>query len=188
MKTSIYSLLLIGFLALISSCATTHPNEALIVGEWKPVKVEKFFTDKEEEQLKNMQSNAPNNKRVTKDPNAATSPAASPAAPAVATKGGGTRQDVDAALDRVIRAESRAPLVIYPDKTVVKLYRDRVVKATWKLRRKGTVLIAKDLVNKGSYRIDILEINDNQLIVVENLPVGGIKIQYQKSDGTAIDR
>lgn len=192
MKTFTHIILLMGIIALFSSCATTHhPNEALIVGEWSPVRAEKYFTEEEEAQLKSMQSNSQGNASVKNDPKSPPAGPASSASPAGSSAQGEVRegtQNIDAALDRLIRAESRANIIIYPDKTAVKFYRERIVKATWKLRRNGTVFVARDLQNKEKYRIDILEVNETQMVVVENLPVGGIRITYTKGNTERIDQ
>jgi hypothetical protein len=181
----------LGFVVIIallySSCATTHPNEALIVGEWKPIAVEKYFTPEEEEQLKNAQSQTTGTRPspAGDKPNGSTGTSVSTGTPPSPdqSRGGDDRQggkNPADELNRLIQAESRANIVIYPDHSAAKFYRARTVKATWKLKGKGTVLLAKDLEKKDKYRIDILEINENTMVVVENLPIGGIKVTYQK--------
>ncbi|NQV02831.1 MAG: hypothetical protein HQ542_09305 [Bacteroidia bacterium] len=179
---------LVAFVAvLFSSCATTHPNEKLIVGEWKPIKAEKYFTPEEEELLKKAQEQSTGTRPTTTgDKPAATTGGTSPttSTPPPSDQGrGGDRaggKNIGDELNRIIQAESRANIIIYPDKTAVKFYRARTVKATWKLKGKGTVLLAKDLEKKDKYRIDILEVDGGIMVVVENLPVGGIKVTYQK--------
>ena len=78
-------------------------------------------------------------------------------------------------------------MVVYPDYTAAKFYRERTVKATWKLKGNGTVLKVKDVEKKERYRIDILEVNDHKLVIVENLPIGGIKITYKKVGDSELD-
>jgi len=192
MKNLVIFSILISFLILISSCATTHPNEALIVGAWKPVKVEKYFTDDELEALKKSQ-NTGTGQAVKNDPKtpatgegAATTGGQPSTAPQA--RPGGSGQNPEAALNGMMQAETRTNMVIYPDKTAAKFYRNRTVKASWKLKGNGTVLIARDLEKKDKYRIDILEVNPTSLVVVQNLPVGGIKITYEKTSEGEFDQ
>lgn len=192
MKRIVPIILLMAFAGFFTSCKTTHPNEKLIVGEWKPVKVEKYFTEEEQEQLNNMQTGNTKTKPVSPDPNTSTGNASggnTTTGANVQPREGDQQQgrDLSNELQRLIRAESRANIIIYPDKTAAKFYRGRTVKATWKLRRNGTVFVAKDLKDKKKYRIDILSISDNTMEVVENLPVGGIKILYKKAASAEMD-
>ncbi len=171
----------------ITSCATTHPNEKLIVGNWKPVKAEQYFTEEELEEIEKIQSQSTQQRQASgTEKSQTTTGGATATTPTSATQtrgkegniGGG--QNIQADLNRLIQAEGRAQMVIYPDHSAAKFYRGRTVKATWKLRGNGTVLVAKDLEKKDKYRIDILEISDSKMVVVENLPIGGIKITYKK--------
>ncbi|MFH1159404.1 MAG: hypothetical protein V1733_00445 [bacterium] len=131
-------------------------------------KAEKCFTEAEEAQFQ---------KALT------TGAQATPGSSKKESNSGGNAtgsKDIQTQLNRIIQVEGRTNITINPDKTAVKFYQARTVKATWKLRGKGTVLIAKDLAKKEKYRLDIQEINNNQMVVVEHLPVGGIKITYEK--------
>lgn len=194
MRKWIHLGLLVAMAAVYSSCATTHPNEALIVGEWKPVHVEKYFTPEEEEQLKKAQSQTTGTRPTTEGEKPAatagnTSAQTPSQNPSGQSRGGdqaGGRNQADE-LNKLIQAESRANIVIYPDHTAAKFYRARTVKATWKLKGQGTVLVAKDLEKKDKYRIDILEVDASKMVVVENLPIGGIKITYQKTNEAQSD-
>ncbi|MBE0647874.1 MAG: hypothetical protein IH596_08825 [Bacteroidales bacterium] len=188
MKQWIHLGLFVVIALFYSSCATTHPNEALIVGEWKPIKAEKYFTPEEEELLKKAQEQSTATRPTTEgDKPAASTGSTAPSTASLPSgtdpgRGGdraGGKNPADE-LNRLIQAETRTNIVIYPDHTAAKFYRSRTVKATWKLKGKGTVLIAKDLEKKEKYRIDILEVDGSKMVVVENLPVGGIKITYQK--------
>jgi len=192
MKNWILSALIIVMAVVLSSCATTHPNEKLIVGAWKPEKAEKYFTEEEEKAMKNIQSQPAGSKPAVKP--APSSPSGSTGTttqviPAPSENRGGKRGDGDVVhqLNNLIRAESRTPMVVYPDYSAAKFYKNRTVKATWKLKGNGTVLKVKDIEKKERYRIDILEVSDYKLVIVENLPIGGIKITYKKVNESQID-
>jgi len=176
MRNMLLSGAVMGIVIFLSSCVTTHPNEKLLIGEWKPVKSEKCFTEAEEAQFQ--KAVASGSTTAQKSPKKEEKPAGSP----TENPGGSTGEvkDLQTQLNRAIQVESRTPIVINPDKTAVKFYQARTVKATWKLRKKGTVIIAKDLVKKDKYRIDIQEIGENQLVLVEHMPIGGIKVTYTK--------
>lgn len=168
-----------------SSCATTHPNEKLLYGEWKPLKAEHYLTAEDIENARNKQ-NAGNPQNQPSNPKPGTSldpkPGSSDLKSGKPGMVSGTDKPIDAmqVLKRMIEIEGQTNLIIYPDKTAVKFYPRNTVKATWKLKQKGTLLIAKDIQTKETYPIEILEISNDKIVVVETLPVGSIKILYQK--------
>jgi hypothetical protein len=170
----------------LKACVTTHPHEKLVIGEWKPVKVEKFFTPEEEEQMKNAQSQA-----------AKSRPSAEPEQPSEATGntslsspsqkptdqgrvGESAVRDPEAELNKRIQVESRSNMILYNDLTLEKFYREKTFEGTWKLKRKGSVLAVRIPERRETYRVDVLDVSDDTLVLVGNLPVGGIKITYKK--------
>lgn len=181
-----------GFILVVavffSSCVTIHPNEKLIVGEWKPVKVEKFFTPEEEEQLKNAQSQSTGTRppAEVEKPAAATgntSFSTTPPPPTPDQGRGGERaggRNPEAELNKRMQVESRSNMMIFRDKTLEKFYREKTVEGTWKLKGKGSVLVIKVPERREIYRVDIIKIAEDSLVVVGTLPIGGIKITYEK--------
>ena len=168
MKNILIAGAFLGLVVFLFSCATTHPNEQILAGEWKPVKAEKCFTEAEEAQFQKALTTG------TKTTPGTTGKGSTPAGNPPESK------DIQTQLNRMIQVEGRTNISIYPDHTAVKFYQGRTVKARWKLRGKGKVLIAKDLVKNESYRIDIQEISQNELVVLEHLPIGGIKVTYTR--------
>ncbi|MCX6244978.1 MAG: hypothetical protein NTU98_09765 [Bacteroidetes bacterium] len=152
-----------------TSYAGTHPNQKKLIGTWKAVKVERY----------NMPSMP-----------AQASSTASPASKAKATPGdtvsaANQAKKMEEQLARIIQVEERSTLTINADKTAVKEVPGKTIHAKWKLKNKGTKLIV-DLQETGKkMNIDILRINDTSIVVVTNLPVGGLKVTYKKQKTVA---
>jgi hypothetical protein len=156
----------------INGCKVTYPNEKYLNGKWVPVKVEKYIEPGKvaSEQANKQQSQQP---VVKSDTNVQKDKA----------KNSGTVQSrtPEQNLSRMIEVEQRTVLEIFPEnKTVVKDYHGKVVKATWKMKKKGTRIIAKENTTGKKLTLDILEINDTSVVVIEHSPVGKIKIHYRK--------
>jgi hypothetical protein len=159
--------LLSGFslILFITSCAVTYPNEKLIVGDWKPVTAEKYVPPPR-----------PSKSQATPgDTVKAAKKAARQASDAIAPDPKDENQ-----LKRMIQTELRSPISVYASKDVVKFYPGKNVKGTWKMKKKGTRIVAKELHGDKKLTMDILEITDNSATVVERLPFGDIKIVYSR--------
>lgn len=168
-KPSLKTLFLIaGLLFVITSCSvTSHPYETMILGKWKPLKVEKFIDSAAYKAV--MASQATTGEKTEKG---------------TQTVGGTSPDKLAAALDRLFQAESRAEMEVFADKTVVKKYAQKEVKATWKLKGKGTRMNVKNIENKKKYTIDLLEISKEQIVLLEHAPVGDLKVTYVRLDYT----
>lgn len=156
-----------------ASCATTHPNEQLIVGKWNTQKVEKYVDPTAAPAESKTEVVAPKTVKVKTD---TTSKAGS--------KGGGNVSTVNPraedALQRMIRVEERSSLEVYANKMAVKNYPKKTVKATWKLKGKGTRFVAKDLATKEKHYFDLLEVSETRIVLIEHTPAGDLKITYAK--------
>ena len=151
-------------LFIITSCAIVpHPNEKIIVGIWKPVKVEKIIdsavllaatTRAADTTVKNQKAGRP------------------------AQAGNAARKG--ATIERLIQSEMRATLEIYANKTAIKNYPGKPLHATWKMKGRGTRLIAKNKANKAKFVIDIVEISQDQVVVLEHAQMGDLKITYDR--------
>ena len=148
---------------LITSCATTYPNQKLLIGTWRTVKVEK--------------SNIPATLGRT-DPTALR---ATPiTAPHNDTTGGVKETSkAEQQLERLIKAESRSTMTINVDKTAVKEYPGKTIHGTWKFKNNTHLLVVSKETDK-KVLFEILKINDTLAIVKEPLPVGELKITYKK--------
>lgn len=153
--------LAVAIIAITSCGATSHPNEKLIVGKWNPVKVEKIV-DSSALQAAAGKSDI----SVQKQPQAA-----KPA-------GDGTVTRTESALDMLVHSEMRATMEIFANKTAIKNFPGKPIHATWKMKGRGTRLMAKNVENKIKFVIEILEINQDQIVVIEHARVGDIKITY----------
>ena len=149
---------------VMASCGIApHPNEKIIIGTWRPVKVEKVVDSSALQAAASMAGTSTPNKSKDGRP---------------AGEGGGARKE--AALDRLVQSEMRATLVIYENRTAVKNFPGKPLHATWKMKGKGTRIVAKNVENKMKFVIEILEINKEQIVVIEHAQVGDIKITYQR--------
>jgi hypothetical protein len=155
----------------LAACATIHPNEKMLVGTWKTIKVEKYIDESA------MQAAAPVSTAT---------PAATAQAPkrrsdsaAGATPVGQVNRAQDK-LERLIRAEERAVLVIDSSHIATKQDPGVMIRGTWKMKSNGMVVIAKNMENKEKVRMEIVEISDNQITIIQSLPVGALKITYTK--------
>lgn len=152
----------------MASCAvTSHPNEKLIVGKWRPVTVEKVVDSSVLQAEATLKGDAGTQKSKTPGK----------------TGAGGNRGGVDrreANLDRLVKTEMRSNLEIFPDKTAIKSFPGEPIRATWKMKGKGTRIVAKNIENKMKFTIDILEISKERILVIEHAPVGDVKILYER--------
>ncbi|MCX6277180.1 MAG: hypothetical protein NT004_03665 [Bacteroidetes bacterium] len=149
---------------LLASCGVlTHPNEKIIIGTWRPVTVEKV-----------VDSSAIQAEASLKGNTSAQKPGA--AKPA----GDGAVGRKDSELNRLVQMEQRATMEIFADKTAIKNYPGKPLRATWKMKGKGTRIVAKNLENNMTFTIEILEINKERIVVIEHAPVGDVKITYER--------
>ncbi len=161
-------ILFTGLVWIISSCSvTSHPYETMILGKWKPLKVEKFIDSAAYKAVMASQATAGEKTEKGNQIVRGTSP-----------------DKLTAALDRLFQAESRAEMEVFADKTVVKKYTQKEIKATWKMKGNGTRMNVKNIDNKRKYTIDLLEVSKEQVVLLEHVPVGDIKITYVRLDYT----
>ncbi len=169
------SLLFIALVLLITSCATTHPNEKLIVGTWRTVKVEKYV----DESAMKAAANAPAPKTGS---NVNRTEPTSQSDPPRETQSTDPERDnkVQNKLNRLIQSEERAVLVIDSGHFASKQYPGTLKRATWKMKSNGMVIIAKNIENKERVRMEIEEISENQAVIIQELPVGSLRITYSR--------
>jgi hypothetical protein len=149
---------------LISSCATFQPKQKYLIGTWKAVKVEKY-------NIPNTPLNTVENTQKSKS-NAGEKTDSS----VVAKQLSKTEQR----LNRIIQTEYHSTLTINADKTATKEIHGKTIHAKWKLKNNGTRLLVNNKETGKKLTIDIQHLNDTSAVVVENLPVGGLKITYKK--------
>jgi hypothetical protein len=158
---------LVGFLiaiGILASCAIApHPNEKIIVGTWRPVKAEKIVDSSALQAAATLAGNS--GQKQSKDGRPA-------------GDGGASRKE--ATLDRLVQSEMRATMEIFANHTAIKNFPGKPLHATWKMKGKGTRIVAKNVENKMKFTIEILEINKEQIVVIEHAPVGDVKITYER--------
>ena len=162
-RTLAISLFAIALLIVTSCAIVPHPNEKIIVGIWKPVKVEKVI-----------------------DSSALKAVASKPADTAGRTQksgktqasGNGARKG--ATIDRLVQSEMRASLEVFANKTAVKNYPGKPVHFTWKMKGKGTRLLTKNVETKMKFVIEIETISQDQIVILEHAQVGDVRIAYER--------
>lgn len=163
---------------LIFSCATQHPNQKMIIGNWSAQKVAPYT-----------------------DPNAPAVAPATASTPAQTARKITSAQDTskmrrgekgqtrtpeeiaahrDQRFKQILRSEERSQLKIYPDKTAEKSFSGKMVKGKWKMNKAGNRLTAKSK-GHGKSVMDILYLNDSVLIAVEHFPIGDVQVKYVKT-------
>jgi hypothetical protein len=164
-RNRIFTIFAIAITVMVAtSCAiTSHPNEKIIVGLWTPVKVEKIVDSSALLASPAMAGNKEQQQSKTGKPGG---------------EGGVSRKDE--ALDRLVQSERRATMEIFANKTAVKNFPGKPLHATWKMKGKGTKIVAKNVENKMKFTIEILEISKVQIVVIEHAPVGDVKITYER--------
>jgi hypothetical protein len=166
------SLFAIALFILASCSITSHPNEKIIIGKWQPMRVEKIV---DSSALMAAGANA-GDSTVKNDAN--------PAKSASGKKGGGSGSGnvarKGATLDRLAQSEMRATLEINADKTAVKNFPGNPLRATWKMKGKGTRIVAKNKSTKQKFVIDIVDLSADEVIILEHAPVGDLRITYTR--------
>jgi hypothetical protein len=204
----------IGVALIAGSCATTtHPNEQILVGNWRPEKVERIISPEEQQKIDAQKTEQSKQQAKTGTTTTTTSQTQTGSTTKQSANGSkspvnvprtsqpGTTTDQNAqktttepartdaslnvtkqqaGIDNLIRAEQRADLRITADKYVVKNYPGNTVKATWKLKGNGTILVAKNMKTKEKFKLDLLEVSPTRVVVQENLPNATLKITYVK--------
>ena len=153
-------------LFLMTACAIVpHPNEKIIVGLWKPVKVERVIDSAA---------------LLAAHPHAfdTTAKAAKPGKPGTAGKPGET--GAGANLERREQIELRATLEIFSNKTAIKHYPGKPLNTTWKMKGKGTRIVAKNLANKAKFVIEIEDISQDRMVIMEHAQSVDVRVTYER--------
>ncbi len=153
----------LAIIALSSCSITSHPNEKLIVGTWRPVKAEKIFDTAALIAAAGMSGDTVRQKSKQGRPG---------------TEGAAGRKE--AKLDRLVQTEMLATMEIFANKTAVKNFPGKPLNATWKMKGRGTRIVAKNVETKMKFVIEILEINKERIVVIEHTPLGEVKIVYER--------
>ncbi len=155
----------VAVIALASCSIMSHPNEKIIIGTWRPVKVEKVV---DSAALLAVAAQSGDTLQQQK----------SKLGGKPAGDGGAAKKE--AILERLMQSEMRATMEIFMNKTAVKNYPGKPLHATWKMKGKGTRIIAKNVENKMKFVIEILEINKERIVVIERTRAGDLKIIYER--------
>jgi hypothetical protein len=160
-------LLLIGI--IISSCATNHAVEKLLVGKWNPVTVENLTPN-------SYQPGATETVKVDTSTEEGTHKEVNLTLPTNPT-------GKNAKIERFMSTEMRSPItlsIINKQKTVEKFIPGKTAKGTWKLTKRGKRIVIKESETGKSYTVDIVSLSDTATVFIERLPFGDLKVKYAK--------
>ena len=149
---------------LISSCAVLQPNQKYLIGTWKAVKVEPYNSPKPPS---NTIANAQNNKN-------------SAGGKVDSTEVAKQLLKTERQLTRLTFTELNTTLTINANKTAIKEFRGKTEHAKWTLKDKGTRLLVDTKETGQKLTMDIQHINDTIAVVLEDSPIGALKIAYKK--------
>ncbi len=148
---------------LISSC-TIQRNQKYLIGTWKAVKVEPYNSPKPPS---NTIANAQNNKN-------------SAGGKVDSTEVAKRLLKTERQLTRLTFTELNTTLIINANKTATREFRGKTEHAKWTLKDKGTRLLVDTKETGQKLTMDIQHINDTIAVVLEDSPIGALKIAYKK--------
>lgn len=166
MKRNLTLLLAFTFVFLTTFCNAGQPIQKRLLGTWKVVKVEKY-------DIPNIPTPPPQNTQK-----GTATPGDTTAMSATATLHQTSK--MEDRLNRIIQNEMLSKMTINADKTAIEERPGKTVKGTWKLKKHGTVLLVNSKEKGKKMTIDIIRVNDTSAVVIQRLPIGGLKITYRK--------
>jgi hypothetical protein len=168
MKRHLTLLFAFSFVFLTAFSKPVEPIQKRLLGTWKVVKVEKY-------DIPNIIPPAPQNtqKSTTTHKDTTTSAMSATATAHQASK-------MEDRLNRIIQTEMHSKLTINADKTAIEERPGKTLKGTWKLKKHGTILLVNSKERGKKMTIDIIHVNDTSAVVIQRLPIGGLKITYRK--------
>ena len=149
----------------IFACAATSPRQKLLVGKWKPVKAENASIPENKKAIaKLVVPDTLNPKQNETKPDSLAAPPSKD----------------EMKLTHMIQTEMRTSLQLNADKTALRFYHGKSMNATWKLKKQGTILTAKNSESGNKVDLEIVRLNDTSATVIERFPYGSIRITYHK--------
>jgi len=164
MKRLLTFLFAISFAFLITPNGFSQTVQKRLIGTWKAIKIEKYNIPETPDQLAGKSQKGNGN---------ATDSASVARAREQFSK-------LEARLNRLIQSELHSTLTIKADKTAIEERAGKTIQGTWKLKNKGQSLLVTSKKPARKITIDIVRVNDTSAVVIENLPIGGLKVTYQR--------
>jgi hypothetical protein len=171
----LFLITLLSLIIISNSCKVTYPNEKFMKGKWTPLKVEKYVEPgkaaKGDGSAPETTSNSTAKSIANTDSTSVRKAKNNNVIPPETLR--------ENSIDRHMLAEQKSYLVINHDKKMVeKFYSGKTLKATWKMKKKGTQIVAKEIQSGKKLTMDILKINDTSAVVVGRMPYGCLKVTY----------
>ncbi|MDP4281775.1 MAG: hypothetical protein Q8867_06450 [Bacteroidota bacterium] len=169
--------------ATIVSCSSTSPATKLIVGTWTPVDAEKYYEPGSSPESLAKTQDTTVTMTTAKHQNSITGKEKDKGRTTTGVTPEEQRQKMLAQWGHMVNIERRSGLVVKSDKTLQKIFKNRTVELTWKMKGRGKYLIAKEKETGQKYHVDIASITDSTLVLIEKLPqfdLGGVKVYYRR--------
>jgi len=90
------------------------------------------------------------------------------------------QKDPAKVLELLKRLAINSTLTINPDLTFVLKTPKKEMTGTYKVKRKGKIILGKDKTTKETIKLKVVEVTENTLVVIENFPIGDLKISLRK--------
>jgi hypothetical protein len=149
---------------LITSCGSTYSIPKKLVGTWKTVNIEKLA--------------APGAPATT-----AAVPAEDKSIPdSLRYNHNPGPSKLDGMINRYLATELKTTLTINADKTAVKIFPDKTVHATWKVKKQGTRLLVTTKETGKKLTLNIIRVTDSTAVVTTEVQQVAVKITYRKEN------
>ena len=153
---------------IITSCSATQPRENMLIGTWKPEKVSPYTSPGKQK------SSAIAGKKAADTTNAKLQNEETMASTTVADE-----KQADK-LDHTMGLQMRATMKFNADKTCNIQFPGKLINASWKLKKKGTSLIVKDLGSDRKWTLKFVFLNDTTSMAIQQTDAGDIIVRYRK--------
>lgn len=154
-------------LYLLSSCAATSPREKMLIGTWKGLKATTYVSQ-------------------TTGVQAAAKTKAADTVNAGKQKGDGkqgtamSNERKDVKLRRMIETVTQTTLTFNEDRTCVISAPRKNVTGTWKLKKKGTILVVKVEETGEKNTLELVSVKDSIATAIQRTSAGDLMVHYGK--------
>jgi hypothetical protein len=154
---------------IITSCATTQPREKLLVGTWIPLKVDSYVSPYQKVSAIPEKKVKVTDTTTTEQQNTELTSAAASAEEKKAKQ-----------LEHFFGTQIRTKIKVNADKTCEIQAPGKSTNATWKLKKKGTILAIKETVSGKKRILELVQLNDTSAMIIQRTKTGDFIARYRK--------
>jgi len=155
------------FVYIMTSCAATQPREKQLVGTWRSNKVSPYVS-------KDQQILSTNTKKITDTTNVAKHGTENKSTTSFSDK----RQAEQ--FQHFIDVQMRTTMKFNADKTGEIQFPGKTINAKWKLKKKGTILVVRDLDSGQKRSLELVFLHDTSAMAIQRTNFGDIIVRYSK--------